>query len=397
MSKPSVNVFTPYRHHAAIDLGGRRWRTQLLPLGSISYKGRKLQFTKDYLAGIVKAFKDKAFNQVPFQLADGDNKHNNDPERYRGEIAELELTSDGLDLILEATEDGDALIRKNPKLGVSARIFENFDRSDGKSWPAALQHVLGTLDPHIAGMRQWTEAAAFSNEGEGRVLDLTEATYDEPEGDRPMPLSKERLKELLKQMRDGGQDISDEDLDEVLETVAGEVDDEDGNELTDEELEAILAEADALEGEETPPASTKPEPVAASRTGKAALELASLRASYDEQAIELGRVRASLAAQAFANEKATFVAAGLSPKLVELARPLLEGDGQVIQLSNGDEVDAGAVMRRVLVELTNTVKMLDLGNLMGNSEIPDEEKQELEKAEKDRAEFVVNERKRLGL
>jgi hypothetical protein len=389
----TVAVLTPYRQHGAIDLGNRLWRTQLLPLGEIDYKGRKLQFTKDYFAGLIAAFKAAAFNQVPFQLADGDNKHNNDPERFRGEIKDLTLDEDGLNLVLEATEDGDKLLKTNPKLGVSARIFENYERSDGKKWAAALQHVLGTLDPHITGMKPWQQVAALSNEGGARVLDLTEATY-ESEEDKPVQLTKAQLADLLKQMRDGGKDISDEDLDEILEAAEGEGG---SDELTDEELEAIIAEAEADSAPPAPTSEPTSEPVAAANQTQAALELAALRASNEQQSIELAQVRARLDEQAFSVEKEALVRGGLPPKTVELARPLLQGSDHVVELSNGDQIDAGQVMRRVLVELANTVKVLDLGNLLGRGEDDPDAADEEKKRQDDLRNFVDTEKKRLGL
>lgn len=395
----SVAVLTPYRERRAVDLGNRLWRTQLLPLGQIDYKGRKLNFSKSYLAGLVKGFRDRVFNQVPFQLADGDNKHNNDPERYRGSIKDLKLTTDGLDLILEATEAGDQLLRDNPQLGVSARIYEQYERSDGKFWPAALQHVLGTLDPHITGMRPWKEVAALSNVG-ARVLDLTEATYETSEGDGPVPLSKDKLKQLLKEMRDGGSEITDEDLDELLD------EEEEGEELSDAELEAILAEAAALEngdqgggeGDEEFEEEEEPEPAGVSAAQKRhALELASLRASHEQNLVELARVTQALDAQTYATERAALVAAGLPPKAVEMARPLLEGGVHIVDLANGDQIDAGQVMRRTLMELANTIKVLDLGGIIGRGDVPDDEKEEAAQADAERMEWVKRERGRMGL
>ena len=116
-------------------------------VGDVQYGDRTLHFTRDYLSGLVDAFRDRAYDAVSFQLAPGDNKHTNDPERHQGQITDLELADDWLWMYLQPTEAGERVLSENPYLGVSARIVENYARSDGKFYPAAIQHVLGTLDP----------------------------------------------------------------------------------------------------------------------------------------------------------------------------------------------------------------------------------------------------------
>src|SRR5205809_7930654 len=59
---------------------------------------------------------------------------------------------DGLYIQAELTDRGEQVLRDNPYLGVSARIVENYNRSDGKFYKAAVQHVLGTLDPRLPGL-----------------------------------------------------------------------------------------------------------------------------------------------------------------------------------------------------------------------------------------------------
>jgi hypothetical protein len=398
--KPTT-VLTPYREQVAVDLGNHRWRKQLLPIGDIDYRGRKLSFTKDYLTELARSFQEKAFDLVPFQLAPHGNEHTNDPERTRGTIESVEVADDGLYLVLSATDEGDRVIRENPKLGVSARIYENYKRSDGKKWTAALQHVLGTLDPHITGMKPWQEVAALANAAQGRVLDLTGATFDEEEGGEQVAFTDEdkaTFVELLKKVRDGGSNLSDEDLDALVDEAVG--DDADEGELTDEELDQLIADAEAeeaAEGEGGDNEEEGAEPVNASRSNghNPALDLANAR--LEEQAIELARVSAALNAQAYTNEKNMFAQLGIPPLVVELARPLLEGEGHVIELAGGDSVDAGAVMRRVFTELGKTIKILDLGQVLGNGDLPDEEREEIEQEEKDRADFVAGERARMGL
>jgi hypothetical protein len=109
--------------------------------------------------------------RVPFQLADAANAHTNDPERFRGEVVDLDVSDDGLWITARLTEAGEHVLADNPMLGVSARIVEDYARSDGRHFPAAIQHVLGTLDPRIPQLGPWQVIEA-ANSGH-RVIELT--------------------------------------------------------------------------------------------------------------------------------------------------------------------------------------------------------------------------------
>ena len=188
-------VLTPFTAAEAVELGNRLWRKRLLPVGEIDYKGRTLKFTRGYLGQVVKAFQDRAYDQVPFQLADAQNTHTNDPERTRGEIAEMVVrdttacTWNGLWIRLKPTDNGDKVLRENPNLGVSARIVEGYERADGKKFPAAIQHVLGTLDPRIPGLGPWQAIEAASPVPD-TVLDLSASTFARRSRTQPPALSK---------------------------------------------------------------------------------------------------------------------------------------------------------------------------------------------------------------
>lgn len=421
MSDDTAIVFTPYRRGAAISLGNQRWRKQLLPVSTVNYKGRKLQFTKDYLAGLVKAFRERAFDQVPFQLATDKNEHTNDPERTRGTIVDLEQSPDGLYVVVEPNAAGQKVLETNPDLGVSARIYENYARGDGKNFVAALQHVLGTLDPHITGMGPWQRleesGAALSTQlDEPAIVDLTDEEFQPRPSRRRSTerreevttMSKEDERKVVREVLDG---LTDEDLDllgEEPETVDPEFDEA---ELTDAELDELLLYAEETEGEEDEEVesqdgaatetddSEKEEEggdeevtrIAASNTGDAntALELANARLA--EQGSELSRVSAILDEQRFDGERRVFTEDfGIPPTAVDLARPLLEGAGHVVELAGGDTVDAGAIMRSVLTEIGRTIKILDLTALMGNGEDPGsfEDEQEREAQENETRDFV---------
>lgn len=355
-------ILTPYsRTGEAQRVGRRLFRKKLLPVGTIDYDGQTVRFDEPYLREIVNSFEQEAYDQVPFQLANDKNQHTNDPERTRGEVVALDLQSDGLYMTVSTTEEGAKVITENPKLGISARIVNGLQRADGKSFKAALQHALGTLDPRINGLGPW-EAIEASSTGEP-VLDFTESAYREAEDVADFtPDEVARLKALLAEPSDETDELTDEELNELIaaaDELAGEGGDD---ELSDEEIEAILAEAAA--GVEEP----ELEEVAASvdPATQRALELTS--AQLSTQRLELSRVTSALDAGRFEQERDMFMRDyGIPPAIIDLARPVLEGENHTFELSNGDVSDAGAVMRQVLTAIGQQVKLMDLSSELGSS------------------------------
>ena len=368
----SKAILTPFTGGAA-QQAGSRWRKKLLPVGEINYKGRVLKFTKDYLAGLVQAFNQRAYDQVPFQLAGDENKHTNDVERFGGEITGMTLEPDGLWFEMDPTERGSEVLANNPGLGVSARIVEEYDRADGKFFPRAIQHVLGTLDPRITGMGGW-EAVAASNDvqvtydlsGEqfaGKEPGMAE--LDDEQTKRLaalLALDPEKLAAVVAQMEPGtGPDAAgvaainggaglpeDAAEDDLLARIGG---------MSDAELDALEAE---LEAGEAAAAGTQPAPSAAGLSGEAAMALELAVATGDENARQLGVITAQLDHERWLNERAKLVGSGgVPPYLADLAQPLLEGTGHTVELANGP-VDAGQVMRRVLTETGKLLTQLGL-------------------------------------
>ena len=363
---------------ATVDLANtRRFRKQILPLGEINYKGRKIRFDEPYLRNLVNAFREKAFDQVAYQLADERNSHTNDPERTRGELVDVELTADGLDGIFDLTEAGVQTIKNNPKLGVSARIIENLERADGKRFPAALQHVLGTLDPRITGMKPWQEVA-LSNEAATEVIDLTSESFageEEamPNEDELVPVmltaaQRDRLNEILLSNPDG----------EGQEGTEGQPTQEgtEGQESTETEGQ------DGTEGEEDGDGEVTDEDVDA-LASTAAAELSN---AVDDvargQVLELTR---QLRQAEVERELDRYRVAGLAPAIIEAARPVLEAEDQVIELSNGETTSTAEAMRDVLNQVVNLATtghdVVDLaaehGTLVGSDSVQEARAQAL--------------------
>jgi len=404
-------VLTPFTTADAVELGNRLWRKRVLPVGDVEYKGRLLHFTKDYLGQLVSAFTSRAYDQVPFQLADAANSHTNDPERTRGEIKSMDLEDDGLYITAELTEDGERVLTANPRLGVSARIVEDYARSDGQRYPAAIQHVLGTLDPRIPGLGAW-EAIEAATPVPDEVIDLSASTFagEAAPAASPAPLlSKPDPAEAPPEGTDGMPDLDaltaeqkarltallelpDEQLDALaagglvltpdeLLALTGSADDGPADEagdddepdeaadseddlamqiaaMTDEEF-AAMQEAFAAEQHQE-------EPVAAALSAEAqfAIDLATARA--DETARELSVITARMREGDYQAEKRKLADLGVPPFITELARPLLEGAGRVVELSNGKTADAGQIMRKVLTEYARQARLLDLDVELGS-------------------------------
>ncbi len=378
-------VLTPFSTADAVELGNRMWRKRVLPVGDIEYKGRLLHFTKDYLASLAAAFRDRAYDQVPFQLADAANTHTNDPERTRGEVVSLDLEGDGLYATARLTPEGEQVLTANPRLGVSARIVEDYARSDGKYFPAAIQHVLGTLDPRIPGLGAW-QAIEAATPAPDQVIDLTASAFAEdapapplisPAAQEPgrtdgMPDLTEEQKAKLSKLLDlpsetldalaaGGVVMTGEEI-AALGDAAG-----DDDLLSDAELDALIAEAAALDEagllDEDEPAGDM-EPAGLSGEAQFAIDLANARSEETQR--ELSVITARLREQDYLAEKRKLADLGVPPFITELARPLLEGAGHVVELANGKTADSGQVMRKVLTEYAQQARLLDLSEEAGS-------------------------------
>ena len=228
-----ASIQAPFSWQPAVELASRTWEKRILPVGSIEYKGRTLRFDPGYLESLVSAFRDQAYDQVPLQLADASNTHTNDPERTAGWIEDLEVRPDGLYALAQVTERGERVLAENPRLGVSARIVEQYQRADGRFYPAAIQHVLGTLDPRIPALGSW-QPVDMANEG-GIVIDLSASTFP---GEAPPAADLDELSEAeLAELADA---LTDEDLFGMTEDELGVLIDGDTADLTDAELADLV-------------------------------------------------------------------------------------------------------------------------------------------------------------
>ena len=351
----------PYADLAAEQVGPNIFRKQILRTGEIPYKGKRLKFDRAYLEQAVASFNAGAFDQVPFVLADEENRHTSDPERFRGEVKALEMNGDGIDAIVELTPDGAEIVRKNPRLGVSARLVPDRER-DGQVFPVAIEHVCGTLNPRVTGLRPWESDSvrSLSQSSSQTVIDLSHATYMSDKN-TSATITDEQLDEL--------KGLTPEERAAKLGEFNAPAEPEDkgkkfslkgllgikSDDISDEDL------ADAIKAGGT--TEEEPEPVGASLSDddRKRIDLAEERSrKADERA----------AAAEWKAERKDLSDAGVPPAMLDLAEPILKtGQSVVIDLSDDSKADASDVIRKLLDEAKGTV---DLSAAKGSSEEEDE-------------------------
>lgn len=387
-------ILTPGDDGDVVELSRTHYRKRVLPKGSINYKGRKIVFDDAYLSSLVTSFKDGAYDHVPVQLADAENKHNLDPERFGGEVVGLELADDGLWATLSVTERGAKLIGENPKLGVSAALRNHYERSDGKSYDAAMNHLLLTLDPRVPNLGAWTGVDLSGYDGEDSIIDLSNSQFegDSAVADDNDKVSDENVREALKTLGCDEQEIEEflasvhaseeaaaeqDKADEDTETTA---ETDDGEDETGQEQKPETDEAD-----EDTQAEDKNEDTEAADKDKvlegAGADLSN--AADEELRSQLAAVRKQLATSRFEAEKAKWVGQGVPPAFIDLSREILtapEGEFEV-NLSNDDEapVNAADVIRKMIDLTAGYVKVAEAqGHNIALSNDDDQESKENE-------------------
>jgi hypothetical protein len=328
-------VLTPLAVGQAVELsaGSGLWKKQILPVRKVNYKGRVLDFNRRYFTELSNSFKRRAFDQVPTQIADGANKHNNDPRNFGGKLVDLAVEEDGLYGIFQPSKAGAQILDENPEIGVSARILEGYQRSDGASFGKALQHVLLTVDPHIPNMKPWEKVAELSaDEQPEDTIDLSSDTEEEE-----MPQTKE-------------QHNTDGDATEVVTLSREEYDV--FREMAAERAAALEFAADLdpadFEDEEEDEDQPVDEEGGGSEGGDGSAIPESVRLTMEAQSNQI----LELTNQARAREVEAAVRElrreGLAPSIVEAARPLLGMVDQTIELSNGEDLNVGEAVGGLL-------------------------------------------------
>lgn len=333
-----LQVLTPQTVGEAVELSGSGglWRKQILPLRKIQYKGRTLDFNRGYLTELANSFKRRAFDQVPAQIANEANKHNNDPRNTGGELVDVQLANDGLYGIFRPNETGERVLRDNPKVGVSARILEGYKRSDGATFGKALQHVLLTVDPHVTGMKPWEQMAELSaDEQPDETIDLSSETEEDE-----MTLPKAKTKPAAGE-QDGEVTLSREEYTAFQELLA--------------ERAAVLEFAAELEGDENEEPETEEDEGTEPADEEGALP-ESVRLTMEAQSAQILELTNQAQAREVEVRVTELAREGLAPAIIEAARPLLSLSDQTVELSNGDDLNVGEAVTGLLDSIVNLAR-----------------------------------------
>jgi len=302
------------------------WK-QIIPLDkTIVYNGNTIKFGRDMLNQIVTSFDKQVLDQTAFQLANDSNQHDTpgvplsqhfDPRRYSGDVTKLVVNDRGLFGKFKLTKDGAELIKKNPRLGVSASLKPNYIDSDGNSHQIVMRHVLGTLDPKIKGMSPWSkDEITLSNDDETEeVIDLAAADTETPPTDD-------------KSGGDNGNTITVDKSD--YENMKAQIDElSKGEDLLNE----ILAETEDDDK----------------------VSLSNEAPTVDPMVAEL---RSKVAKSEWKAERGDFTRIGVPASMLNLAEEIMESpDDVTINLSNGESADPKETIRKILMEAQGTVDL----------------------------------------
>jgi hypothetical protein len=348
-------------------------------------KTRRIDFA-GMIPGLISSFA-KTAERIPFTLADADNRHTMDPERERGTVTRAVRWED-LPAKVQASitskagkpmpglwtkirfpdeESAAAVLRSEQRLGVSARIRE------GKEGPR-LVHVLGTSDPKVTNLGDWTEDADLSVYASGELLDLSNAQFPEDAvgKKRQATINLATLTDddvLEGRVTDADLDaMTDEELAQFVEKFSHLTDSEDGDgdqdddEGGDDEDTDADDEGDDIEGDDT---DTTTE-AKLSRVAQRQIDLANSRAERAEQ--QATEVMRRTVKRDWASRRAAFIAKGIPPEAVDLCEPVLaRPDALVVDLSNtsfgGEEVEVAEIVETLLSRLEGTI---DLGHEIGH-------------------------------
>jgi len=355
-----------------LDLSGAKgslfWK-KILPFGEITYDGKRLRFDRQYAVDLTTSFRDGVFDQLAFILDKGDGKHTIDPERQRGEFVDLAVRDDGLYGALKPANDAAAqLIRDNPKMGVSPRIFENLTHATGKFAKRAMHHVLGTLDPRIPGMGTWQEVVSLSAESVDNTVDLSAATWGPLGEEGSVAGTEDTQAEGTEEGQQGsaeggdtndGEYLTDADR-QLAEQIASGTEGTGGTDDADTEDDADAA--GSTDGTNTEEVSTTTETRTAQRRtdlsgGTEDTTQIDLTRVVEAQGAQLRQMQIDLARERFDGEARTLIADGVPPVLVDLARPFLTLPAthvSVVDLSRGADGEAlpniQETLRKMLAE-----------------------------------------------
>lgn len=325
--------------------GKTYYRKRILPEGEFQYTPQgstdkvKLDLSAGQLQTFVKSFKDKAYDEVPFQFG----AHTNDPTIRKGTLVQVEhVPGKGLDGYFELDEEASKYVQKYPNFGVSPRLVLGINRADGKKFEGAIQHVAGTVVPRMTGMGPW-QSVNLSEEGdtddttpvidlsvetiavkrEGKVVDVTTPKKDENDGGDVVTLSQEEY-DFFKNMK--------AEYEKAERLLSGDTDKDDDKE-----------------------------------TEKVTVDLSEVTTKADKALAEIAEIRKGAAVEAWKAQKALLLSQGVPPAALDLADPVMTApEAQVFDLSTDEGTVQVNSKTQMLGQLELMKGMIDLGGERGH-------------------------------
>jgi hypothetical protein len=326
------------------------YKKQILPEGKYNYNGTELDLTGPVLDLAVEAFKDNAYDEVPFQFGGTQSEHNTDPFRRGGTLVHMErVPGKGIDGYFDLGAEGGKYVTDFPKFGVSPRIKLNHERMvDKKKFPVAIQHICGTLVPRVNGMSPWSKVDLSDSDTDSgeQVIDLSTETIAAPQGGiaGDLIVVKQPSSDGGKEGEDGGDmpTLSKEQLEFLNKMIEDQA-------AIDKLVSGTNGSAVSVN---TPAEVVVPEEIKLS-LGAHASEIAALKAQ---------NVKSEWAAR-----RAQLAAAGVPPAQLDLAEPIMtRADTTIIDLSTSEgtvQVTDKAQMLGLLESLKGTI---DFGGELGH-------------------------------
>lgn len=358
-------VQTPFDFSEPVRAGRRRFWKQVLPVTSIDYKGQKVDFDPQFHMDLAQSFKDEAFEQVPVVFADSENRHNMDPRNFGGDVLDMQYRGPGKGqgtwALIEADREAAKAIRKNPKLGVSARIRQMVEKSDGRKFNRAIEHICLTMNPRVTGMEAWQAVDLSAEDADIEVVDLTAATYEEGK-----PMGTKTAAKTPRRTASGKIDLSALDDDQFqtlldLAETALAPNDED-EEVDEEDEDADLGEVEnpstlrktkkkksktkiTVEKESEDDDDEEEEEEEDESTDLSDADLVNVRSTVST----VRQMQIDLAEERWNRERDGLLSEGVPAFLLDLAEPVLsQPEAMTIDLSDDESINATDTIRKML-------------------------------------------------
>jgi hypothetical protein len=184
-----------------VELGSRGatgtvFRKHILNLGPLHYKGKTFNLDDEFYDTLSRNF-ESGVSMVQAPVADGSNKHTEDPLRNGGEVIGIEREGNKVYNVIDVRDpkvvEG---LRNKTIMGASAMLAMNYEDSrTGKKVGPALLHHCFTNRPHVLDLEPYQEIVAAT--GDSADMDFDSPIVLATEEDVP-ELTKDELLAKLK-------------------------------------------------------------------------------------------------------------------------------------------------------------------------------------------------------